>query len=466
VRDVVRATQGALVAGDLGIPVGGVSIDSRSLGVGEAFFAIRGHRLDGHAFLTEAAGRGAACLVVHELPDETLNIPLVLVDDTTKALGRLAAWHRAKFSIPVVAVTGSNGKTTTKELIAGVLSARWTILKPAASFNNQWGVPLTLLRLGPEHQALVVEIGTNQPGEIAALAAVAAPTVGVVTTVAAVHTEFLGSIEGVREEKAALVRAVGAAGRVVLNADDARVAGMARDTTARVITFGRAAAADVRADGDADDADGVRFTLESRGERVSVTLAFSGRHNVTNALAAAAAGVALGFPLGDIGRGLEAARPVAGRCIWRRAGDVRLLDDTYNANPASVRAALDTLAAHRGSDRAVVVLGDMLELGDGSAEAHRTLGRDVAAGGAAEFIGVGRQARLAVEAAREAGLAEAYHAATVEETVARLVKRLAPGDVVLVKGSRGMRMERIVDALVARLPRADPRAASAGPEPE
>jgi UDP-N-acetylmuramoyl-tripeptide--D-alanyl-D-alanine ligase/murE/murF fusion protein len=354
----------------------------------------------------------------------------------------------------VVAVTGSNGKTTTKELIAGVLSARWTILKPAASFNNQWGVPLTLLRLGPEHQALVVEIGTNQPGEIAALAAVAAPTVGVVTTVAAVHTEFLGSIEGVREEKAALVRAVGAAGRVVLNADDARVAGMARDTTARVITFGRAAAADVRADGDADDADGVRFTLESRGERVSVTLAFSGRHNVTNALAAAGAGVALGFGLAEIAAGLAAARPVKGRCVWRTAGKVRILDDTYNANPASVRAALDTVAAHRGEARLVVVLGDMLELGPGAEDAHREVGRYAASVGAAVVIGLGRHASALVEAARAAGVGEAQHRDTFEDTVALLLKQLVPGDLVLVKGSRGMRMERIVDALVARLARA------------
>ena len=212
VQDIVRATQGALVAGDLGIPVTGVSIDSRSLAVGEAFFAIRGHRLDGHGFLGEAAARGAACLVVHTLPDEVpANVPLVLVDDTTRALGKLAAWHRARFTIPVVAVTGSNGKTTTKELTAGVLGTRWAVLRPERSFNNQWGLPLTLLKLSPEHQATVLEIGSNARGEVAALAALAAPTVGIVTTVAAVHTEYLGSLEGVRDEKAGLVRALSGA---------------------------------------------------------------------------------------------------------------------------------------------------------------------------------------------------------------------------------------------------------------
>ncbi len=455
VQDIVRATQGALVAGDLGIPVTGVSIDSRTLGVGEAFFAIRGHRLDGHGFLADAAARGAACLVVHALPDEIpANVPLVLVEETTRALGRLAAWHRGRFAIPVVAITGSNGKTTTKELTAGVLATRWRVLKPERSFNNQWGLPLTLLQLGPDHQAAVLEIGSNAPGEVAALAALTAPSIAVVTTVAAVHTEFLGSLEGVREEKAGLVRALGADGVAVLNADDARVAGMARDTRARIVTYGRAATAHVRAlDDVVDDEAGLRFTLESGGERQAVTLALAGRHNVTNALAAAAAGVALGLPLADVVRGLAAVGSLAGRCVWRQAGAVTLLDDTYNASPGSVRAALDTLAAHRRGRRAVVVLGDMLELGAITDDAHREVGRLVAALPADEFVGVGRAMQAAVEAARDAGLAEARHLTTFEDTVAHLLKRLTAGDVVLVKGSRGMRMERVVDALVARLAR-------------
>ncbi|PYN18165.1 MAG: UDP-N-acetylmuramoyl-tripeptide--D-alanyl-D-alanine ligase, partial [Candidatus Rokuibacteriota bacterium] len=413
VQDIVRATQGALVAGDLVVPVTGVSIDSRGLGVGEAFFAIRGYRLDGHAFLGEAASRGAACLVVHALHDDVpANVPLVLVEDTTKALGALAAYHRARFSMPVVAVTGSNGKTTTKELIAGVLGTRWQVLKPTASFNNQWGLPLTLLRLGAEHEALVIEIGSQHPGEIAALAALAKPTVAVVTTVAHAHTEFLGSLDDVRTEKSALVRAVGADGRVALNADDPRVAGMARDSRVPVITYGFSLTAQVRATGDVvEEGRGLTFTLESGGVRAPVTLAFAGRHNVTNALAAAAAGVALGWPLDEIARGLGEARPVAGRCVWRDAGGVRILDDTYNANPVSVRAALDTVATRRGADasagRLVVVLGDMLELGAITDEAHQEMGRAVRAAGADEFVGVGRHARLAVETARAAGLGHA-----------------------------------------------------------
>jgi UDP-N-acetylmuramoyl-tripeptide--D-alanyl-D-alanine ligase len=454
VQDIVSASGGALVAGDLALPVAGVSIDSRTLRIGEAFFAIRGHWRDGHDSVSEAAARGACCVVVHTLPDDPPEgMPLVLVDDTTVALGRLAARHRARFSIPLVAVTGSNGKTTTKELIAAVLARRFSVLKSEASFNNQWGLPLTLLRLTSVHEAAVVEIGTNQSGEIATLAALAAPTLGVVTTVAEVHTEFLGSLEGVREEKAALVRALPVSGVAVLNADDPRVLGMAADTGARVVTFGTTPAGDVHvASAVTEDSESIGFTLEHDGERAAVRLALVGRHNVINALAAAATGVALGLSLAEIAQGLAAARAVKGRCVWREANGVRILDDTYNANPVSVRAALETVTASRGRGRLVVVLGDMLELGSFADEAHREVGRLVAALGADELVGVGPRARLTVEAARVAGLSEARHVLTFEDTVAHLLKHLAPDDVVLVKGSRGMRLERVVDALLARIP--------------
>ena len=206
-----------------------------------------------------------------------------------------------------------------------------------------------------------------------------------------------------------------------------------------------------------DDERGLRFTLEAGGARQEVTLGLAGRHNVINALAAAAAGVALGIPLADVARGLAAVRPVAGRCVWRQAGAVSILDDTYNASPVSVRAALDTVGAHRRGRRVIVVLGDMLELGAITDDTHREVGRAVAALPADEFVGVGRAMQAAVEAAKEAGLTEARHLTTFEDTVAHLLKRLTAGDLVLVKGSRGMRMERVVDALVARLARSGPR---------
>jgi UDP-N-acetylmuramoyl-tripeptide--D-alanyl-D-alanine ligase len=453
VLDLVRATRGALVGGDLGVPVRGVSIDSRTVAVGDAFFAIRGHRLDGHSFVDEAIGRGAACVVVHAPPDDLpAHVPVVVVEDTTAALGRLAAFYRARFDLPIVAITGSNGKTTTKEMVAAVLGRRLTVLKPEGSLNNQWGVPLTILRLTPAHQALVLEMGTSMPGDIAYLAALAGPTMGVVTTVSATHTERLGSPDGVAAEKSALVRALPAHGRAILNADDRRVRAMAGVAACPVLTFGREPDADVRAIGPIQEAPGqTGFTLGIGADQRRIRLAFSGRHNVTNALAAATTGHALGFSIGEIAEGLESARPAKGRCVWREAGAVRILDDTYNANPASVAAALETLLAARGDGRAIVALGDMLELGAGEVEAHREIGRAVARAGAAELVGCGPLAGGAVAAAREAGLEAAYHALTYEETVAHLLKRLAPGDLLLVKGSRAMRMERVVDTLVARL---------------
>jgi UDP-N-acetylmuramoyl-tripeptide--D-alanyl-D-alanine ligase len=452
IRDIVRGTQGALVGGDLSVPVSGVSIDSRTLNVGDVFFAVRGHRLDGHDYLRDAAARGASCLVVHTLPDDLpASVPLVLVDETTRALGRLATHHRSTFAIPVAAVTGSNGKTTTKEMMASVLAALGPVLKPEGSFNNQWGLPLTLLRLEAQHRAVALELGANQPGEIASLAEISRPTVGVVTVVASAHTEFFGSLDGVQAEKSALVRAIPPDGTVALNADDPRVIAMRDLARCPVLTFGAHRHADVRSVGPVEDSwDGLRFTLEIAGNRRPVRMRFAGAHNVINALAAAGVGVAVGLELERIAEGLEAARPAKGRCVWRRAGSIRLLDDTYNANPTSVTAALATLGRETGARR-VVVLGDMLELGEIADRAHRDAGRAVAAAGVEEFIAMGPHGRAAVEAAREAGLVESHHTTTFEDTVALLMKRLAPRDVVLVKGSRGMRMERVVDALIARL---------------
>lgn len=453
VQELVRATHGALIGGDLGVPVTGVSVDSRSLAVGEAFFAIRGNRLDGHAYVRDAAARGASCLVVHALPDEIpLDVPLILVDDTTRALGRLAAFHRGRSSLPIVAITGSNGKTTTKEMIAAILAGLGPVLKAEGSFNNQWGLPLTLLRLTPEHRAVALELGASRRGDIATLVEISRPTVGVVTTVSSAHTEFLESLEVIQAEKSTLVQAIPPEGAVVLNADDGRVMAMAALSRAPVLTFSMRGGADVSAVGAPDETTGgLVVTLEIGGARYPARLRFAGRHNVTNALAAAGAGLAVGLSATEIVRGLEAARPAKGRCVWRRAGTLRILDDTYNANPASVLAALGTLQAARDARRLVVVLGDMLELGAFGPDAHRTIGRAAAAAGAAEFIATGPLMRLAVEAARQAGLAESHHAPTFEDTVALLLKRLAPGDAVLVKGSRGMGMERVVDALVARL---------------
>lgn len=454
--DVVRGTRGALVGGRLDALVTGVSIDSRTCRPGDAFFAIRGVHQDGHAFIDHARARGAACAVASRLPPGLGaggDFAVVLVEDTTAALQRLGAFHRRRFAIPVVAITGSNGKTTTKELVATVLSARRRVLKPTASFNNQWGVPLTLLDLEPAHEAAVLELGMNAFGEIAHLAQLCQPTVGVVTAIAPAHLEGVGSIEGVQKAKGELVEAVPPDGLVILNADDPLVLGLAARARARVTTYGQADRADVRL-GDVGLAEeGVTFRLTAGNAAAVVRLPLAGRHNAWNAAAAAAVGLALGVPLDEAAAALALAAPVKGRLVWREAAGVRILDDTYNANPASLRAALDVLRAGPAASRRWVILGDMLELGAHTEAAHRDAGAWVAALPAAGFAAVGPAMRLAAEAARAGGCREVATFVEPVEAALHVAARVANGDRVLVKGSRGMRMERAVEALLSRLGR-------------
>jgi|RhiMetdeSRZDD1v2_1073273.scaffolds.fasta_scaffold99033_2 UDP-N-acetylmuramoyl-tripeptide--D-alanyl-D-alanine ligase len=454
IADLIRGTQGALVGGRLDMTVTGVSIDSRTCAAGEAFFAIRGPRQDGHAFVTDALTRGAGAAVVSRFPVEATvpaDRPLLLVEDTTAALQRLAAFHRRKWPIPVVAVTGSNGKTTTKELCAAVLAERFRVLKAGGSFNNQWGVPLTLLGLEPAHQAAVLELGMNAFGEIAALAQLARPQVGVVTMIAPAHLEGVGSIEGVQKAKGELVQAIPADGTVVLNADDPLVLGLAREARGRVLTYGQAPAADVRIADVTPGDGGLAFALVTNGQRVTVRLPLSGRHNAWNAAAAAAVGVALGVPLAAAVDGLARATPVKGRLVWREAGGVRILDDTYNANPVSLRAALDALRDDAPGGRRWVVFGDMLELGPASEGAHAEAGRWIARLPVTGLAAAGAAARITVAEAAAAGCGDVAACRTPEEAAAHVAARVWPGDRVLVKGSRGMRMERAVEALLARL---------------
>ena len=418
VEEIVRGTEGALVAGDLGVRATGVSIDTRSLGVGEAFFAIRGHQQDGHAFVRDGAARGASCVVVHALPDDLPPaVAVVLVDETTRALGRLAAWHRARFTVPMAAITGSNGKTTTKEMTAAVLGSLGPVLKPRSSFNNQWGLPLTLLQLGDEHRAVVLELGANQPGEIAALAAISRPTVGAVTMVSAAHTEAFGSLDGVAAEKSALVAAIPPEGAVVLNADDPRVLAMRAVARGRVLTVSASGAADVRLIGPAvDGPDGLRSPWRSAAARRTARLRFAGRHNALNALVAAGVGSPSGCPSPRSSAGSRRRPPRRAAASGSPPG--RSASSTTPTTPTRPRCGPRSTRSPPLPGRRVVVLGDMLELGPVAEEAHREAGRAVAAAGVAELFGVGPLSRLTVEAARGAGLAEAEAAGTFEDTMA------------------------------------------------
>jgi UDP-N-acetylmuramoyl-tripeptide--D-alanyl-D-alanine ligase len=458
VRQVLAWTGGRLVRGPAEAVFRGLSIDTRSLG-GDAllFAAIRGPRHDAHDFLEAALDAGAAGLLVDRtealpaaLPPA---LPVVAVADTTRGLGDLAAGHRRGFGGPVVAITGSNGKTTTKEMCAAILDGLGPCLRNRGNLNNAYGLPLTLLEREDVHRTLVVELGMNHRGEIARLAEIAAPTVGVVTNVGTAHIENLGSREAIAAEKGDLVAALAPDGIAVLNADDPRVMAQAARVRARIRSFGRAPGADVRAEALRDlGADGSAFTLCAPEGRVAVRVAGLGAPTVANALAAAAAALAAGAGLDDVAAGLSRAGTVGHR-MERVAlpGDAVLVDDTYNANPQSTEAALRSVAALKGPGRALVVLGDMGELGREAPRAHRAAGALAAELGVDHLFALGEHAPELAAGALGAGMDPSrVHVVADHEAAARgVASRLRDKDWVLVKGSRSMRMERVVEALVA-----------------
>jgi UDP-N-acetylmuramoyl-tripeptide--D-alanyl-D-alanine ligase len=374
------------------------------------------------------------------------------VPDTLAGLGAVARLHRRRFRIPFVAVTGSNGKTTTREMIAAILATRGPVLKTEGNLNNEVGVPLTLFGLDETHQAAVIELGMSHPGEIARLAAIALPQVGVVTLAAPAHLEGLGSVDAVADAKAELYQGLPEGGIAIANADDARMLKRAQASGRRMMTFsgakgrrGDVVVLEIVSQGD----DGLRFVLGVGNREVGVHIpGLVGAHNAANAAAAACAAIALGCTAREITRGLAAVRPVGRRLrLETLPSGVRLVDDCYNANPASMSAALGTLTALAAPGaRAVAVLGDMLELGAFEVEAHRGLGEEAARAGLAALAAFGPRSRATAEAARAAGL-PAFHTEALEELVAWTVASVRPGDVLLVKGSRGMKLERLVEAL-------------------
>ncbi len=422
----------------------GVSIDSRCLRPGNLFVALQGPRFDGHDYLAQAAAQGAVAAVVSREVDSS--IPLLRVADTRRALAELARARRQALRGRVAAVTGSNGKTTVKEMLAAILSRKGAVLATEGNLNNDIGVPLTLLRLEPGDDYAVIEMGANHPGEIAALAAIAQPDLGIVTNAGAAHLEGFGDIDTVARSKGELFAALGAEGTAVVNFDD-RYADLWRELAAPARVMGFAmenSGAQVRAGAVTVTPQGVCFRLLSSGGECTIALAVHGRHMVANALAAAAAAQALGADLSDIRAGLEAFSPVNGRLQVRPGlNGATLIDDSYNANPDSFRMAIDVLAALPGER--ILVVGEMLELGGDAAEAHRELGRYARASGVDQLLAVGEMAAHA-SAGFAAGRAFASHG----ECVDFLRQRLSPQTTVLVKGSRGARMENVVEALTVR----------------
>ena len=437
----------------------GVSTDTRTLQAGSLFVALRGERHDAHDHLAEAAARGAAAAVVASArAAEPAALPRLGVDDTLAALGAIARHHRRRFQLPVVGVTGSNGKTTTREMIAAILATRGKVLKSEGNLNNEVGVPLTLFGLDASHEAAVIEMGMSHPGEIARLTAIAAPQLGVVTLAAPAHLEGLGTVDAVADAKAELYQGLPESGIAVANADDARMLRRAQASGRRLVTFsatkgrrGDVVVLEIVSQGE----DGLRFVLGVGNREVPVHIpGLVGVHNAANAAAATAAAVALGCTDREIVAGLATVRPVGRRLrLERLPSGVQLVDDCYNANPASMSAALATLRdlAARGGARAVAVLGDMLELGAFEAEAHRALGAEAARTGLALLAAFGPRSRATAEAARAAGL-ETFHTEDVDALVRWARGAIRPGDVLLVKGSRGMKLERLVEALRPAVP--------------
>ena len=436
--EVGAATDGVLSGED--VVVEGLGTDSRTIGAGALFVALVGERTDGHAFLAEARSRGAAAALVSRLG--TQDLPTVRVADTRLALGSLTRSWRARFELPVVGVTGSNGKTTVKEMTASILRQVGPTLATEGNLNNDIGVPLTLARLGAGHRFAVIEMGANHPGEIAGLCSLAAPNVGVITQCAPAHLEGFGSVEGVARAKGELFQALPLGGTAIVNADDA-FAGFWRGLAGgrRVVSFGLERPADLRADW-APEGEGSRVRIETPAGSAGLHLPLPGRHNVLNALAAAGAALAAGADLEALVRGLEAARPVEGRLQVRTSETLRVIDDTYNANPGSVAAGLAVLGGYPGPRW--LVLGDMLELGAAAEALHRQVGALARESGVDLLYAVGPLAAFAAEGFGPG----ARHFPDQGALIEALRRDAARPATLLVKGSRSMGMDRVAQALV------------------
>jgi UDP-N-acetylmuramoyl-tripeptide--D-alanyl-D-alanine ligase len=477
--EVVEATEGRLFQGEPRQSVSGISIDSRTLKPGELFVALKGERFDGHDFLYTAFRQGAVGAVIeivkHRIPQtaEEENLrqgrAIIGVNDTLSALQGLARFHRKRFDLPVVAVTGSNGKTTTKEMAAGILARDREVLASEGNQNNQVGVPLTLFRMTSRHQAAVVEMGISLMGEMRILTEMARPLVGLITNIGPTHLETLGSVERVAEAKGELLGALPATGVAILNRDDPFFDALSRRASCRVVTFGLQPGAQVTAtDTTVKDHRITTFTLRVQPEamgliggsgtprssasatEIEIRLPLLGAHNVANAVAAGAVAVVLGCGLDQIKQALEVFQPPAMRSQILEKRGVVILNDAYNANPASMNAALSVLSQWKTKGRRIAVLGDMLELGEAEHRAHWEVGEDMARVPTGRLIAIGPRARIIAEAALSRGMKKERVSVCQDanEGVEVLKGAIQPGDVVLIKGSRGMHLERVVEGFL------------------
>lgn len=449
-HEVLQAVHGELLAGDLDTKITGVSTDTRTIKEGDLFFALTGESSDGHKFLADALSKGAAGVVVsRKVEARTLTIR---VADTLTALGDLAAYYRSRFDPVVVGVTGSVGKTTTREMIAAVVASRGPVLKSTGNFNNEIGVPITLFELNSKHRTAVVEMAMRGPGQIDYLAKMAKPSIGVITNIHMSHIELLGTLDAIADAKGELLDHLPGDGAAILNADDAYFEYLKRRANCRVVSFGESPSADVRAVSAGIDSKGCcRFDVNTPRGTFEVRIHVPGEHNIKDALAAIAVGEVLEIDHDHMQAALAGFKAPEKRSnVLPARGGFVVIDDTYNASPASVTSALRTLKMMEGG-RKIAVLGDMLELGEHATEAHLEVGRVAKEVGVDMLVVVGELAKLIARGAIDAGMPVG---SVLEFDDSWLAAKEVPGkleerDVVLVKGSRSMKMERVVEACVA-----------------
>jgi UDP-N-acetylmuramoyl-tripeptide--D-alanyl-D-alanine ligase len=453
-QDILDSTGGRLIRDTPSEIFGGISIDSRTIKRGDLFVALRGINFDGHQFVQEAMEKGGeGVLIEHEALGQKGTIAamekaVIVVGDTLRALGDIAHFSRKKYPIPLIAVAGSNGKTTTKEIIATLLEGSFRILKTWGNRNNLVGLPLTLLDLSPDHNMAVVEMGMNVKGEIKRMTEIANPDVGLITNISEAHLGGFGTFEELIKEKGELWDTMRPDGVIVANQDDVNVMKLAEGYPGKGVTFGLEVPSDVMARGiHIEGEKGTRFTLSLKGEEVEVTLPMMGISSLYNALAGTAVATVFGVQLEQIKERLERVKPFPMRMeIIRLEGGTTIINDAYNANPRSMELALKALSEVRGAGRGIAVLGDMLELGQFSGEAHARIGEKVVSFGVDLLFTLGESAEIIAKKAREMGLNEDHVTVSRDhrDLLPRLKRIIKPGDWILVKGSRAMTMEKIV----------------------
>src|ERR1700675_104422 len=444
---IAEFASASVSGGDGNVSIDKISTDSRTLKRGELFVALRGENFDGHKFVEAAVKTGAAGAIVDlgwkgKVPD---NFTVIRVEDTLHAYQTVAANYRKSLPLRVLAITGSNGKTSTKDFAAAVLGRRFRVTKTQGNFNNHVGLPRTMLEATSQDEVAVWEIGMNHPGEIAALSKIAAPDAAIITNIGVAHIEFMGSREAIAAEKGSLAEAIETQGTVILNADDSFSEGIAARTRAKVVSAGTTGGA-VRAIEIRQSADGSEFTIVEGAHRCRAQLPVAGTHMVQNALLAVAAGRAFGLSIEECAAGLAAAPLTKARLQIKEIGGVQFLDDSYNANPDSMKAALRTLVELDVDGKKIAVLGEMRELGTETERGHEEVGEAAAAFGIDHLIGIGEMGAIISRAAEKAGLEKSNVVGSTSEAAELLLEIAAPGDLILIKGSRLARTEQVIEA--------------------